>query len=419
MRKSPFNLKIVLNLAAASGLLLTTALDLRASASDSAKDDRVSEAAVSEKPFEQYRIDLLELSFDAATAIPIKPHINDRARAQEAVVAACLELDQPQRALGYIPKIRNWRRGTALADLAFHCVQRDDELTAETKKYLDDAARFAEGEGDWRRDRIRVHIARSYAWLGQTDHASALEWNLAESEQGKVDAARAMKSDEDTFMQQVIALDALIAAGDMDRVKNGLEAYTQLYGRFYDNVERRDRIEKTIRTNWGAIPLVIHVDLMMDLAEYASEHKDHAKALELIGEAQSIVDSYQWAVEDHMPLLARLVILRHQAGEVEIARNAAYDAMTLFEQRRETTYDFYRADALLAMAEAHQAIGDAAKAREIYLRAIAEGSGNPNSRIRALSLSAVCRSLALHAVEPDVQMWTRLRQIREGLGDPW
>src|SRR5688572_3908879 len=59
-----------------------------------------------------FQSELLGVAFDAATAIPVEPHFKERCRAQEAVVVACLELQQPLGARGYAEKIANWRRGT-------------------------------------------------------------------------------------------------------------------------------------------------------------------------------------------------------------------------------------------------------------------------------------------------------------------
>jgi hypothetical protein len=64
-------------------------------------------------------------------------------------------------------------------------------------------------------------------------------------------------------------------------------------------------------------------------------------------------------------------------------------------------------------------MGDEAGALFVYRQAVEEGVENPNSRPRAEDLSATCCSMALHAVEPDAELWKRIRQISEQLGDPW
>jgi hypothetical protein len=108
--------------------------------------------------------DLLDLAFKTATAIPIRPHIKDRSRAQESVVAVSLDLGQPQRAQHYIKQIDNWRRGAGYADLAFYCAQHGK--TNEAQHYLDLASQSTRDPKveDWRRDRIRVKIAKAHLW---------------------------------------------------------------------------------------------------------------------------------------------------------------------------------------------------------------------------------------------------------------
>ena len=64
-------------------------------------------------------------------------------------------------------------------------------------------------------------------------------------------------------------------------------------------------------------------------------------------------------------------------------------------------------------------MGEQAAAFRTYALAVEAGIDNPNSRPRAEDLSATCRSMALHDVRPDAQLWARIRQVSEGLGPPW
>jgi hypothetical protein len=64
-------------------------------------------------------------------------------------------------------------------------------------------------------------------------------------------------------------------------------------------------------------------------------------------------------------------------------------------------------------------MGDAGTTLNLYRRALEAGQENPNSRPRTDDLIATCCSLALHAVEPDETLMSRIRDIRAGLGDPW
>ena len=78
-----------------------------------------------------------------------------------------------------------------------------------------------------------------------------------------------------------------------------------------------------------------------------------------------------------------------------------------------------RAAALRPIAEGYARLGDRDRALELYKRAVEEGVANPNSRPRANDLAATCASLAVVDLEPDAELMARLREVSEGLGDPW
>ncbi len=376
-----------------------------------------SAAAVSDKPLEAYQVELLEVAFGAASAMPLKPHIRNRSRAQESVVAACFALDQPQRALGYVERIDNWLRGSGYADYAQYCAQHG--ATCDLQRYLDLAAAIVQREEDWRRDTVRVKIAQTYVWLGQTDRAAQFEAGVVASEMGKVEAAKAMTISADNFDEQVNALNALIATGQFDQMKNAAEACTQLFNRFYADETRRSSVERTIRATWSQLPTVVRIELMMTMAGFSRDHGDQAKALEFINDAQANLDGHQWLAKDRIPMTARLARQRYLAGDKEKGRSDVDSALAQFDAQRDTIVIIYRAEALCPIAEAYQTMGDTAAALKVYRRAVEEGVVSPNSRPRADDLSATCCSLARHGVEPDAELWTRIRQIREGLSDPW
>jgi hypothetical protein len=370
-----------------------------------------------DRPLAAFHSQLLDLAFEAATAIPVDPHVNDRSRAQDAVVGACLELDQPHRALGYVEQIKNWRRGTGYADVAFYWAQHGD--TSQMRRCLSLAGQIAEHAADWRKDRIRVRIARTHAWLGQTEQAAELEAGVIDAEAGKVDKVRDMRLGEEGFEAQLGAVDAVVATNNFDLMKNALEACAQLFDRFYEDPSRRSRVEEKIKSSWTRLPISIRIDLLIELAGFALDHKDQATALRLVNEAQALLDGSRWTAEHRVPLQARLAGLRSLAGDVERARTDADAALELFDAERERIVSVARADTLLAVAEAYQSMRDTAAALRVYRKAVDEGAANPNGRPRALDLSAACRSMALHAVEPDADLWARIHQIKGGLGQPW
>lgn len=410
-------------LSAATALSLVTASSrAQASAECNAESGSRAVGSIADKPLAAFQDELLDVAFSAATALPIVPHIKDRSRAQEAVVVACLELDQPLRALGYVEKIDNWRRGAGYADLAFYCAEHGN--AAEAKRYLDLARRVAENPEDenpqgWRRDRILAKIAGTLILLGQTEQAAKLEAGLVDSESGQVMAVRATLLDADDFDAQIEALDAVIARGNFDQVRNALEACVQLFDRFYDDEDRRPRTEEKIKASWKNLPLMIRIELMMDLAGFALGHEDRGKALELVEEAEIMLEESTWKAEDYIPLSSRLAVLRHRAGDEEGARNQADAAQAMFHADPNQIVNMYRADALRPLAEAYQSMGDKAIALAVYRRAVEEGMENSNSRPRAEDLSATCCSMAVQGAEPDVALRALILKIHEGLGPPW
>src|SRR5262249_55619408 len=131
-------LSFLLSLIAATPSLLGASSGTRAASagtSVSAADDPAA-LGVPDAALKPFQTELLELAFKAATAIPSFPLIKDRCSLQAAVVNACIELDQPQRAFAYTAKIDNWRRGELYADLAFHLASKHG-ITPEVQRCLD------------------------------------------------------------------------------------------------------------------------------------------------------------------------------------------------------------------------------------------------------------------------------------------
>jgi len=386
-----------------------------------ARDDRddhlLASGVPDDAPLPHFQIGLLDLAFEICSAIPAQPHIKDRSAAQESVVAACLALDQPRRARDLIERIEDWHRGVAYADLAFHCARHG--APEEALRLVQVAADIADVNEDWRRDRIRVRIARTLAWLGDADQAALYEHGVAASEAGQVDAVLAMRLDERNFDEFMRSLDAIIATGEFEPVRHALEACVQLYNRFYDDADRRSLILDKIRSSWNVLPVIIRLDLMAALIEVARARGDRQTALALADAAHEHMENYTWDAEYEVPLLARIARLRGSAGDHERARRDADRALAAYEAGRDTIMMIFRPEALLPVAEAYHALGDRDAALEVYRRVIEESVVTANSRPRAQDLAAACLSMAAHGFEPDDELWRLLRRHREELGDPW
>jgi tetratricopeptide (TPR) repeat protein len=373
---------------------------------------------------------LLRLAFDTASAIPVMPHEKDRARAQEEVVAAAIDNGRLDLAEAWVERIDTWRRGSAYADLAFALAAGGDR--PEVRRYLVLAAAIADREADWRRDRIRMKIARVHARLGETAEAARIGATLPESEVGKLaevriesmplaagDEQALVAAERKAFEQEIEALDRILASQMFDPTRHALDAFVALHARQYADESRRDLLEARIRGGWNLVPVDIRIDLLLRLARNAQSSGDLGTSRRLVADATAMAEAGSWIAEHEVPLLGRLADASQRAGNGEEARRLAAKAIEVFDAKRETIFDIYRAGALRPVAEAYAVMGDRESAAAIYRRAIEEGFGNPNARPRALDLSATCLSMASSGTLPDEGTATRLREIRGLLGDPW
>jgi hypothetical protein len=369
-------------------------------------------------PADAFRLRLLELAFQAASAMPLMPHIKDRSQSQEEVVRACLELDQPRRALRYIEGIENWRKGLALAELAYYCA--DHGYVGEVQEHLDRAEEIAkqavlEEDQAWRIDRIRSTIAKTHLALGHVEEAARYEAGLEESEAGRVLAIKALYLDAEGFEQRLKAVDQAVESSNFDQLKNALEALVPVFDRFYEDESRREEVQHKLLASWGKLPHQVRLDLVLALAEAALAHGDAEKARALVDEGQKVADGFKSTVEFRVPMLAQLSRMRARAGDAEGARRATDAALSEFERDGAELVDFRRPEVLRPVAEAYQALGHASAALMVYKRAVAEGALNPNLRPRAEDLASTCCSMALSGAEPDAGLWEQLAEIQRGL----
>jgi hypothetical protein len=413
---------------APSRLFLAALLALTGLAS--ACSERRTEAGVelADAPLSPMRARLLDVAFEAASAMPLAPHVKNRSRAQDAVLVAALELEQSVRALHYAERIENWRRGAGMADVAYVAARRGARSVAE--RCLAEATAVAAdppneerpdgGDGQaWRRDRILAKVARAQLELGDEAAAYALAAELEASERGTVEAALSARAATDAFDERLCALDALVASGDFDRILGALAGYGALLERVYADPARRGEVEQRVEGALAKLPLDVRVRNALERAETALAHDDAPAALALAARAREWLVATPFAADLHLPLHAELAALRFRAGEPGEARAELGAARLAYGRERATLVDVTRAGVLRPLAEAAQVIGDASAARELYAQALAEGVLNPNSRPRAEDLVATLVSMAVRGFEPDAELWARIEAIRAGLGDPW
>lgn len=369
-----------------------------------------------------WQVELLELAFRSASALPRNPHRKDRATAQDTVVTACLELDQPARALRYLEQIDGWQKGACYAELAWHCVQRDSKAPVEPllEKALHHADHLGEDSGqEWRRDRIRAKVARTWILLGKAREAMALQTGLIDSELGETAAAKAKELDAADFDLQVKALDEVLASQNFDQIRGVMQMCARLHERFYTDAGRREQMAQRIMTGYPKLPVLARFEHLLDIAATAARNDDRLETTALVEFGRSLLDRVNLLPEDRLPLLARLAELRGRAGDLEGARKEAEATLALFQQKRTVIDDVFRGRALRLLAEALHSFGCDERARQVYLIVVQEGVHNPNSRPRAEDLTATCLSMAVTGCEPDAGLRQRMTEICAALGHPW
>lgn len=382
-------------------------------------DEQGLRDAVPQPPLDPYKIDLLDIGFEAATAMPIKPHLKSRSKFQYKVAQACFDLDQPRRALAYAERIADWRRGEGYAAFALYCAQRDLRNGVDHYVFLaNDAAKIV--TQDWQKWRISIKVAQTYAWLGDWRKAELYEAGTGEGERGKLDRLRILLADEGRFQDQVRKLDELIALGSYDPMTNAFDAYVKLYDTFYDDELRRDLIEEKIRSQYQTMPTWLKIDYLRELADISIGHGDKSRGLNLVNDAQAIVESVAWHLEDHFPLVGEMAKTRFRAGDEQRARRDLDAAIELYATvPDEQLESFRRPNCLRPLAEACVVMGDMEDAANIYRMTVEAGDLNPNARTRAEDLTETCISMALYGFEPDDILLARMRQIKDELGPPW
>lgn len=378
-------------------------------------------AALLDAPLAAWRRQLLELAFDAVSAMPTVPHQKNRCRNQEEVVQACLLLGQEQLAERYLLRIEDWRRGPCEADLAIHLLGRGAKELAEP--YLAAARQSLEKAGEdmqpWRRDRLRAKLARADLLQGREVEAKASLAGIDPVQVAEFEVELAKRSDVASFSAQLKALDRVFEAGNFDAVRSALQVSVALYERYQGKPEQQDAFAERALTGYPKLPQLARLEVLVQLVEAALRHDDPTAAQRLLPKGDALVAGSNWLPDDEFPWRARLAGLWGRAGAQDKAQKAIAAALAKFDEQRERIPDIYRSRCLRALAAASLHAGDGKGALRLCKSAAEEGVVNPNSKPRAEDLAGLCMMMAQEGIEPDAALLARLQTIRKGLGQPW
>jgi hypothetical protein len=375
-----------------------------------------------------WRAELLGDAFAIASSIPEEPHLRDKAKAQEWCAAAALALDQVDLARQYAEAMKTWRQATMLADIGGWYAARGDAATME--QLAERALSLAPLARDWQQERIRVHAARAYAKAGRDKRAQALSSGVGEAEQGKVEAVVAARpnaesakpssdADAPSFDAQMDQIDQWIMTLNFDLTRNAADVCIALYAGCQGDPDRCARVERSVAAANKTLPPDIRIANLLGLARVAAADGRLDRAAPLLVAAETVLNSGTWMPEDEIIQVAAIALGKHVLGRTDDARADLKQASALFEEKRDSIIDIYRAAPLRAVAVTQAKIGDRQPARETFLRALEEGATNPNARPRAEDLTETCVAMVLNDVDPGDAGRARIADIRKGLVDPW
>jgi hypothetical protein len=378
------------------------------------------------QPVPVWQAELLDEAFAVASSIPEEPHLRDKAKAQEWCASAALALGQVELALRYVEGMKTWRQAAMLADIAGWYAERGD--TAQMERLAERALSLAPTARDWQQERIRVHAARAYARAGRNSRAAALSSGVGESERGKVEAVVAARdaanpvaeaTPAQDFTAQMDQVDEWIMTLNFDLTRNAAEVCIALYTGCQDDPERCARVERSVTAANSKLPPDIRIANLLALAQIAVGAGHMDRAVPLVEAADAVLNSGTWMPEDEIVQVAAIALGKHGIGQSDEARASLASALARFGEKRESIVDIYRSAPLRAVAVAQARMGDRPEALQTFMRALEEGTANPNARPRAEDLTETCVAMAVQGIDPGDAGRVRIREIRAGLKDPW
>lgn len=403
--------------------------DLVSEQSILSESDRVP-STVAPAALAPWKSDLLRLAFDAASKFPINPHKKNRGRVQDLVVSTCFELDQPNLALSFAPRIVGWRRGVAFADYAWCCAKQGDgkgvaQYVRLAESVLSDMAADPTAQ-EWRADKVLHKIARAWSALGQIEKASAALRKVDPTSSGAVDAGWS-----DTVASRVEHLTKADARDELRRIENVFlaqslgEQFTSLliigavYDRFYQEEGLRSFAAELILERFVKLPPKLRLDVMAKLVATHIRFDDKPGAYEVIRQMDELISSFNWRAEELLPERARIAKLMFDAGHPELAKQELEKSLLHYHEHRDEVVNIYRCETLRSLAIAWHHIGVFDRANDLMEVALEEGLENPNSRPRCDDLVESCLALVRAGMQPSEDLWRRVKEISKALGEPW
>jgi hypothetical protein len=388
-----------------------------------------------DRSIESYRRELLELAFDGVSKMPLNPHVKNRSRAQQQVVNACLELGQARMAESFLEEIQNWQYWLGCANLAYYYARHGNTEKAEwlvhkTAPALKAAEDRSKGRiiastpnerldslQDWRYESVLTRIAEVQLLLHDEFQVHALEDTHGELNAAVLNAKMALRREKDEKTLDLLRV--FTNDPSFEVVHVGLLRLAEYAGAHYEKMNLPDFLQQDVFPKIEKMPVFMRIDVLDKFASVALENQDSATAMSLMDQMDELVDGLVSRPQFQIPEAVKLVRLRYDAGQAEMAGDRLDALWISYNGGRENIADIYRAQLICRMAEAYAYLGDTATALELYAMAVDEGQVNPNARPQADDLSGICCSMALSAVEPTPALRNSLENMNRKLDVPW
>lgn len=377
----------------------------------------VQSVPVQSAPETSWRRPLLERAFRIASQLPEQPHARNRARLEEEVATAALELGMADLALELGGQIGDWRRGQLNARAAQRFAREGDVTRA--RACMATAMDVAAASTGWMRERVLTEVATAHVILGEVDAARKLAAQVPPEDTGRVEAALSGRVSEEELARQADAFDQAIATSNFDLVRSGIEGYLAWYERVAADPARADRALSAIRRAAPGLPRDLQVTYAIRLADALAARGRRADCAAELESAGRILASTDFLPEDIGPLSSALACARARHGDPDGARALLASARKAYSARHAEIVDIFRAGYLRPVAEALAETGDRDAAIACWMLALDAGSTNPNARPRAEDLCRTMVSMVRAGVEPTGELVRRIDEIGLGLKDPW
>jgi tetratricopeptide (TPR) repeat protein len=357
----------------------------------------------------------LDWAFRFASAIRSDP--KDMGRAQEGVVQDYAFIGAMDEAIKKADLIEDWRKGTALADLA--AAHAEAGRSEEARRLIGKAEAVRDKTEGWQGPRIDAHIAQALALLGEVGRSEKLSGELAANDTqyagqavATVSSGLAAKGDFEEAMER---LDHFAPNGDYEAAWWKATGYLAIAKRDSLTSEQRARALQSARLAADEIPGWKKAEALESIAEEMRAAGQAAKAREALEAAEPELLSVPTTSSVRPALLSNLARTWARLGERDRAQRLIQNAEAGVKDTMITERPIVYAN----LASSLHAAGDVKGAKGMYQKAFSAASELANARPRALALVAICRTMGRSRMPLDESTRDRLAAFFSGLKAPW